>query len=100
MKNFRTFQLASAFYQSCRHLRLNNTMKNQLARASSSIALNLAEGYGRRTKGDKMKFYTIAMGSLRECQAILYLEIDKNHQIHQLADSLGAHLYKLINSIK
>ncbi|MBX7138601.1 MAG: four helix bundle protein, partial [Oligoflexia bacterium] len=43
------------------------------SRASSSIVLNLAEGAGRATRADQNRFFSIAFGSLRECQAILDL---------------------------
>ncbi|MGE3386767.1 MAG: four helix bundle protein [Bdellovibrionales bacterium] len=38
-----------------------------------SIALNLAEGSGKETNADRRRFYQIAMGSLREAQAIIDL---------------------------
>ena len=43
---------------------------DQLKRASSSIILNLAEGYGRATKKDKLSFLRISRGSTYECVAI------------------------------
>lgn len=44
---------------------------DQIARASSSIALNIAEGCGRWSAGDKIRFYSFAMGSAAECSATL-----------------------------
>ncbi len=46
-------------------------LRDQLDRASSSIALNIAEGAGRVSGPDKAHFYTIARGSATECAAIL-----------------------------
>lgn len=48
-------------------------LTNQLRRASSSISANIAEGFGRRTKNDKLHFYTIAYGSLLEVKSFTYL---------------------------
>lgn len=48
---------------------------SQLKRASSSISANIAEGFGRRTKKDKLHFYTIAYGSLLETRSFIYLSI-------------------------
>jgi four helix bundle protein len=42
------------------------TMKDQLRRASLSIPLNIAEGYGKRTTPDRNKFYDIARGRAHE----------------------------------
>jgi four helix bundle protein len=43
---------------------------DQLRRASLSIPLNIAEGYGKRTTPDRNKLYGIARGSAHECGAI------------------------------
>lgn len=46
-------------------------LKEQLRRASTSIVLNIAEGYGRRRTEDRRRFYNIARGSAHECGAII-----------------------------
>jgi four helix bundle protein len=43
-----------------------NTVGCQFVRAVDSVSANIAEGFGRYTKKDKIKFYRIAMGSLKE----------------------------------
>ena len=98
MKDFRTYQLAVKFYQLTADLRLPRHLRDQLQRAASSVALNLAEGAGRFSKKDQKRFYHIAFGSLRECQAILDLEGKNTDEIGTSADVLAAHLYKLIRS--
>ncbi len=98
LQNFRTFQIAVRFYQECQKLKLPRHLKDQMNRASSSIALNLAEGYGKPTYKDQRKFFHIAMGSLREIQAILILANLEKTKVYCHADYLGASLYKLINS--
>ena len=73
-------------------------MRDQLLRASSSVALNLAEGSGRFGRKDQRQFYHIAFASLRECQAILALEGICNTEIDSCSDKLAAHIFKLIRS--
>jgi four helix bundle protein len=97
IQNFRTYKLAIEFYQTAEKQKINKALKDQLIRASSSIALNLAEGSAKPTSRDRKKFYHIALGSLRECQTILELT-GANQELKQLSDSLGAHLYKLCKS--
>jgi four helix bundle protein len=46
-------------------------LRDQLERASSSIALTLAEGCARRTRRDRHHFFSIAQGSAMECAAAL-----------------------------
>ncbi len=99
LQNFKTFNLSVQFYKSCQKIKLPSHLKNQLDRASSSISLNLAEGYGKSSFRDQRKFFQIGMGSLRECQAILILAgINVKSIEYQQADLIGACLYKLINS--
>lgn len=51
---------------------------SQMRRSAVSVPSNIAEGFGRRSKLDKMRFYDIAMGSLYECQNQLVLASDQN----------------------
>lgn len=46
------------------------SMADQLKRASLSIPLNIAEGYGKRGQRDRSRFYDIARGSAHECGAL------------------------------
>jgi four helix bundle protein len=96
LQNFKTYQLAVQFHHECERLRCPNYLRDQLLRASSSIALNLAEGSAKPTLKDRRKFYAIAFGSLRECQAVLDLAAPTAAgQTSRLADALGACLYRL-----
>ena len=98
LKNFRTYQLALDFYRQARCQKLSSDLYNHLTRASSSIVLNLAEGSGRQTKADQRRFFSIALGSLRECQSILDLAHAPTPQSKDCADMLGAHIYKLVKA--
>lgn len=98
LKQFKTYQLSLEFYQTCLALKLPKHLKDQLMRAASSISLNLAEGSAKPTKRDQMKFYFIAFGSLRECQAALSLSGQTSPDLLDLADHIGACLYRLTRS--
>jgi four helix bundle protein len=50
---------------------------DQLNRASTSIALNLAEGNGKFTSPDRCRFFDIARGSALECAAALDVLVSK-----------------------
>ena len=48
-------------------------LSNQLRGASVSIASNIAEGYGRTTRGEYLQFLGHARGSLCELQTLLII---------------------------
>ena len=52
---------------------LDANLRDQLRRASSSVVLNTAEGFGSASRGVKRRHYEIARGSAMECVAILDL---------------------------
>jgi four helix bundle protein len=68
-------------------------LADQLTRASVSIVLNIAEGTGKFSKGDKRRYYFAARGSATESAALLdiFLRLDlvgeDDHRAgkHQLA---------------
>jgi four helix bundle protein len=93
LTNFRTYQLALNFYKLAKTIPLAPYLRDQLLRASSSIVLNLAEGSAKPTKKDRIKFYCIAFGSLREVQAIT--EMENIEVLKTKADHLGACIFKL-----
>lgn len=43
-----------------------NTIGSQFVRAIDSVSANIAEGFGRYTKKDKINFYRISFGSIKE----------------------------------
>jgi four helix bundle protein len=52
-------------------------VKDQLDRASTSIALNIAEGNGKYTPKDRCRFFDTAHGSALECAAGLDILVAK-----------------------
>ena len=53
-------------------------LTSQLRRAAASVPSNFVEGFRKRTKPDKLRFYNIAQGSADEC---LY-QLIPAHDLH------------------
>ena len=51
-------------------------LSSQFRRAAVSIAANIAEGFRKRGKADKLRFYNIAQGSIEESRYYLILAKD------------------------
>ena len=45
------------------------TSADQMVRAAGSIPANVAEGYSRRSRHDRIRYYEYALGSANECKA-------------------------------
>jgi len=72
----------------------------QLRRAGVSVPSNIAEGCGRRTSADTIRFLHIARGSLYELEPQLYLAKDLKYISENSFDNVRAHLTeckKLLN---
>ena len=52
------------------------SLVDQMRRVAVSITSNIAEGFGRRSWKDKVKFYTMASGSLIELRNQFYIARD------------------------
>jgi len=95
LETFRAFQISKSYYWKCKSAKVPTFLRDQLLRASSSICLNLAEGSAKRTSPDQRRFYGIAYGSFKECQAILAIEQINDPELSDLSNQLGAILYTL-----
>ena len=75
------YRVAVQFHRSLvplRNVRGAADLRDQLLRASESIALNIAEGAGRFSADDKRRFYRMACGSAMECAGALELLYNRN----------------------
>jgi four helix bundle protein len=78
-------------------------LTSQLRRAAVSIPANIAEGFGRNTLKDKLRFLTISKGSLEECRYYLILANDIEYartedileQLEELSKILSSSVSKL-----
>ncbi len=73
--------------------------RDQIQRSSVSVMANIAEGYGRNSDREFIRFLEIAKGSLNETQSFLDLAKDLkyiNEQQHLQLDSICDEITKLI----
>lgn len=63
-------------------------LTSQFRRAAVSIGANIAEGYKRMGKEDKLHFFNYAQGSLEECRCFIILSCDFNYISREEASKL------------
>lgn len=77
---------------------------SQFQRAAVSIAANIAEGYKKLSKADKLRFLNISQGSLEECRYYCILARDleyiDNMKYQSLVDAIVQTSYMLNAYIK
>ncbi|MNU90310.1 hypothetical protein D3C71_801740 [compost metagenome] len=109
-QNLEVYKKAKTFHLEAKQLlssiKPEKTIKDQLFRASFSIALNIAEGSGRFSKPDRRNFFIISRGSVFECVAILDMLHDSNlidkisfNSFLQKADELSRILYAMVKNL-
>ena len=69
-------------------------LTSQFRRAAVSISANIAEGYKKISKSDKLRFLNISEGSVAECMNYIVLTKDLNYiddcQYEQLCRSINS----------
>ena len=60
----------------------------QCQRAAISVAANIAEGYKKLSRADKLRFLNIAQGSLEECRYYIILAHDVGYYTDSVANNL------------
>lgn len=74
-------------------------MKDQLDRAASSIALNIAEGNGKFTDKDRCRFFDTSHGSALECAAALDVLVARKKLEESHADAGKEQLQKIVRML-
>ena len=76
-------------------------LTSQFRRSAVSIEANIAEGYKKLSKTDKLRFFNIAQGSLEECRDYIIMALDlgyiDNEDYSNLC-SLSEYASRMINS--
>lgn len=112
-RDLRVWQEAVNLAEICYHLTRNfpkdelYSMTSQIRRASVSISANIAEGYGRRTRGEYVQFLYIAQGSLKKlethliiCQRVQIASPENIKSPLSQCESVGRLLVGLIRSLE
>lgn len=73
-------------------------LTSQFRRAATSIAANIAEGFAKRTKPDKIRMMNIAQGSLEECRYYIILANDLDYGDNDDLSKLSTEVSKLLNA--
>jgi four helix bundle protein len=88
-----TYRLSRAFPRSETY-----GLTSQFRRAAVSIAANIAEGFKKRSKADKVRFYNIAQGSIEESRYYLILIKDLEYGDVSELSQLLEEVSKLLES--
>lgn len=82
-------------------------MTSQMQRAATSIPANIAEGYGRESRQDFIRFLRIAQGSLKELEThvllavrVHVLPVERGDDVLAMTEDLGKMLRAFIRSLQ
>ena len=82
-------------------------LKDQIFRASYSIMLNIAEGFGRRTNREFRNYLEFSHGSCSEIQSASYIALDRKYineiefrKIYDKCDEISKMVMGLIKYLK
>ena len=82
-------------------------LTSQFRRAAVSIEANIAEGYKKLSKADKLRFMNISQGSTEECRDYILLSRDLQYidelqfsELYNLLEDASKMLYLYCNGIK
>ena len=96
-ENVLAWQKAHAFvlltYRVTRHFPEDEKfgLTSQFRRAAVSIEANIAEGYKKLSKADKLRFFNISQGSLEECRDY--------HIIEETSKFLNSYCKAIVNNV-
>jgi four helix bundle protein len=102
-------ELAVDCYRSTQHFPQSEIygLTSQIRRSATSIAANIAEGYGRDSRGAYLQFLRISQGSLKELETHLIISarlelLDAHGEADLLrkSEDIGKMLRALIRSIE
>jgi len=82
-------------------------LTSQLRRAAVSIAANIAEGFKKKGKADKVRYMNVSQGSIEECRYYLILSKDLGYgdtkQLHgqliEVSKILQSYSRSILNSV-
>ena len=76
-------------------------LTSQFRRAAVSVEANIAEGYKKLSKADKLRFFNISQGSMEECRDYIILSYDLgyiNEEDYNTLKELSDYASRMINS--